>query len=107
MLIHLYETRVRRSEEPKEFRGKGYRLRIRDFDGDYIEQQDRRYEYGERRFIAIGRIGESVFVVVYACRAGRRRIISARRANRRERDVYNKAINKGTRGLAASRRHHR
>lgn len=86
-----------KSRKNFEERGIDFEFASRIFDGDYIEQQDRRYEYGERRFIAIGRIGDSVFVVVYACRAGRRRIISARRANRRERDVYNKAINKGTR----------
>ena len=78
-------------------RGIDFEFASRIFDGDYIEQQDRRHEYGERRFIAIGRIGGSVFVVVYVCRAGRRRIISARRANRRERNVYTKTINNGTR----------
>lgn len=69
-----------KSRKNFEERGIDFEFASRIFDGDYIEQQ-----------------GDSVFVVVFACRAGRRRIISARRANRRERDVYNKAINKGTR----------
>lgn len=78
-------------------RGIDFEFASRIFDGDYIEQQDRRYEHGERRCVAIGRIDRSVFFVVYACRVGCRRIISARRANRRERDVYSKAIDTGTR----------
>jgi uncharacterized protein len=93
-----YEYDEAKSLKSFKERGIDFEFASRIFDGDYIEQQDRRYEYGERRFIAIGRIGGSAFVVVYACRAGRRGIISARRANRRERDVYGKAIHKeGTR----------
>jgi uncharacterized protein len=92
-----YEYDEAKSRKNLEERGIDFEFASRIFDGDYIERQDRRHDYGEERFVAIGGIDSSVFVVVYAWRAGRRRIISARRANRRERDVYGKAINKGTR----------
>ena len=90
-----YEYNEAKSRKNYEERGIDFEFVSRIFDGDYIEQQDQRHEYGERRFIAIGRIGGSVFVVVYACRAGRRRIISTLRANRRERDVYSKESTRG------------
>jgi uncharacterized DUF497 family protein len=50
-----------------------------------------RRDYGERRISAIGRIEEDVLFVVYTWRSGSRRIISARLANRRERNAYRKA----------------
>lgn len=49
----------------------------------YIEA-DRRRAYGETRFIATGLIGERVHVLVFHLRETSVRIISLRRANRRE-----------------------
>lgn len=46
--------------------------------------QDRRRDYGEPRFLAIGRIGVRLRVAVYTPREDQVRIISLRRANRRE-----------------------
>jgi len=43
---------------------------------------------GEQRFTIIGRVGASILVVVYAERNGRIRVISARRATRREEKTY-------------------
>ena len=62
------------------------------FEGDTIEQEDARRRYGERRMVALGEIEGDVFAVVYTRREGRRRIISARLASRRERNVYRRAI---------------
>ena len=47
-----------------------------------------RAEYGERRFIAYGFIEERLFVCVYVWRGERRRIVSLRKAIRREFDAY-------------------
>jgi len=59
------------------------------FERPTIEWIDRRFEYGEERWIAIGRIQETELVVVYVKKdEERRRIISARRANSKERQVY-------------------
>jgi uncharacterized DUF497 family protein len=49
-----------------------------------IEAEDTRYDYGETRMQALGVIGGRYHVLVYAWRAGRIRVISLRRANRRE-----------------------
>lgn len=45
---------------------------------------DLRRDYGEARLVAFIPDGAKVFVVVYTERHGEKRIISARRANRRE-----------------------
>jgi uncharacterized protein len=49
---------------------------------------DRRRDYGEPRRIAYGPIGERLYAVVFTDRASSRRIISIRKANRREQAAY-------------------
>ncbi len=58
------------------------------FDGPIIEQTDRRQDYGEVRMQAVGAVGGLILLCVYTDRDTARRIISLRRANRRERDAY-------------------
>jgi len=54
-------------------------------------ERDERYDYGETRFIALGRIGPRLHVLVFTPRAGQVRIISLRKANDREARRYEKA----------------
>jgi hypothetical protein len=54
------------------------------FDPDRVVQTDRRYDYGEKRYQLMGKIENRVFVVVYTPRHSTIRIISARKANKRE-----------------------
>ena len=61
------------------------------FDGVTVEVEDRRRDYGEKRMVAIGQADGIHLTVVYADRDRARRIVSARRSNRRERQVYAKA----------------
>jgi len=56
------------------------------FDGAVFERGERRH--GEDRILAIGMMEDIEIVVVYVMRGARRRIISARRANRNERRDY-------------------
>ena len=60
-----------------------------------VEWEDARRDYGERRFIAVGRIGNRFLLCVYTWRHSRgepiRRVISLRPAKRREIDVYRQA----------------
>lgn len=49
---------------------------------------DNRREYGERRQIALGLIGLRVHVCVFTDRLAVRRIISLRKANRRETKMF-------------------
>lgn len=58
------------------------------FSGPIIERVDTRQNYGEIRVILVGTLDNIVLVVVYTWRGSVRRIISARRANDRERRKY-------------------
>lgn len=50
--------------------------------------EDNRRDYGEERCIALGELNGLLFVVAFTLRNGAFRIISARRANSRERRFY-------------------
>lgn len=53
------------------------------------ELVDTRFDYGEERFIAIGRNNQMlILTVVYTERETRIRIISTRRANKQEKQLY-------------------
>jgi uncharacterized DUF497 family protein len=49
---------------------------------------DDRFDYGEKREIALGLYGGSVHVVIYTPRGPRKRLISFRKAARREAEKY-------------------
>ena len=70
------------------------------FDGPTFERDDVRADYGERRIIAVGLADGLHLTVVYTDRLGGRdvirRIISARRSNRRERRAYDQAYQQET-----------
>ncbi len=66
------------------------------FAGVTLERPDTRRNYGEERIVAIGRVADIALTVVYTDRRTRtgilvRRIISARRSNRYERQLYQAA----------------
>ena len=56
-----------------------------DWEGAHVIASDRE---GETRFAALGIIAERLHFVVYTLREGNCRIISLRRASRKERDLY-------------------
>lgn len=58
------------------------------FDPDRVVREDLRYSYGEDRYQLTGRIEGRLFVLVYTPRRETIRIISARKANRREVERY-------------------
>jgi hypothetical protein len=68
--------------------GIGFLDAVRIFEGPVLEKTDRRQDYGEDRIAAIGIAAGLELYVVYTIRNGKRRIISARRANRHEREAY-------------------
>ncbi|HEX5325431.1 MAG TPA: BrnT family toxin [Acetobacteraceae bacterium] len=80
-------------DRPKHLRN----LATRGFGFDYasgvleqatIEWPDKRRDYGEVRTCALGQVGPDVMVVVYTRRGSVTRIISARPANRKERQRW-------------------
>jgi len=73
-------------------RGFDYAHAARIFEAPILEMDDTRADYGERRIQAIGQVDGDYLFVVYTWRKDVRRIISARRANRKERDIYDKVF---------------
>lgn len=53
-----------------------------------LERLDDRNDYGEDRYTTLGAIGNRLYCVVYVEREGKRRIISLRKANKREVTKY-------------------
>jgi uncharacterized DUF497 family protein len=65
---------------------------IRIFEGPTLEAIDDRFDYGETRIYAIGLVNEIEVTVYSEPREGERRIISAWKAERHEREAFWKAI---------------
>jgi uncharacterized protein len=57
-------------------------------DPQHIVEDTTRLEHGEKRSMAIGRVGSFILAIIFTERRQRRRIISARRARRHERKRY-------------------
>ena len=87
---------ARKSDRNLRERGFDFEFATQIFDGSTLERTDSRRDYGEHRVIALGQAQDIVLTVVYTDRveAGGeidRRIISARKSDRRERAAYKKA----------------
>ena len=54
------------------------------WDASVVEKIDARKDYGEVRILAFGKVNRRLMAVLFTWRGTRRRIISARKANRRE-----------------------
>ena len=60
----------------------------------FISRIDRRTDYGEVRFAALGYVREVAYVVIYTQRGDKIRLISARRAGSREIERYQNILNR-------------
>lgn len=58
------------------------------FAGKTLSMMDGRQDYGEERIITVGKLTGKVTVIVWTQRGKKRRIISMRYANERERQRY-------------------
>jgi uncharacterized DUF497 family protein len=54
--------------------------------------EDRRFEYGEQRFITLGMLRDTVVVIAHTATRGFIRVMSMRRATRNEQILYFQAI---------------
>ena len=88
----MFEWDEAKSEANLRSRGFDFAYASLVFDGPVLEMTDERENYGETRIQVIGQVDEDVLFLVYTWRGDTRRIISARLANRRERDVYRQAF---------------
>jgi uncharacterized DUF497 family protein len=83
-----FEWDEAKSERNRMARGLPFALAIPLFAGFVLGGEDVRRAYGERRMIAIGRVESFVLACIYTDRGTVRRVISLRRANRKERNAY-------------------
>ncbi|MDO9527257.1 MAG: BrnT family toxin [Gemmobacter sp.] len=58
------------------------------FSGATLTVEDDRVDYGETRLITIGFLDRRMVVMVWTQRGATRRIISLRKANEREQNIY-------------------
>ncbi len=69
------------------------------FDGPTLTRADDRQDYGETRDISLGALSpDAVLVVVHTERGDKIRLISARKANRRETKVYHDHLAQAQKG---------
>ena len=84
-----------RIQEPSNIAKPGvdFAMAARIFVGAVMTSSDTRFPYGEQRDLSIGKADQVVVLaVVHTQRNGLTRIISARRANKRERARYEAAL---------------
>jgi len=53
---------------------------------------DNRFDYGEERFVTLGFLGGRLVMIAHAQRGETTRIISMRKANRREQKIYQERL---------------
>jgi uncharacterized DUF497 family protein len=75
-----------------EKRGLDFALAGLVFGDRHMTRIDDRRDYGEPRFISIGRLASDVVVLVWTPRGGARRIISMRKANGREKAFFESGL---------------
>ncbi|MGB7630417.1 MAG: BrnT family toxin, partial [Candidatus Deferrimicrobium sp.] len=64
------------------------------FDGNTITFLDDRIDYKEKRFITLGALTGRIVVIVHTLRGETIRIISMRKANTREKKIYQERLGK-------------
>lgn len=84
-----FEWNEQKSEDTRKERGFGFEEATAVFlDPDRFTCADERYDYGEDRWLTYGEIEGRLFAVAYTMRGEAIRIMSARKANKRERRRY-------------------
>jgi len=89
-----YDLRVKIEYDPakneRNIRERGLSFeRVREFDFETaVIIEDRRRDYGEVRYQTLGWLGSELHSLVFTLREGGLRVISLRRANRKERRLY-------------------
>ena len=87
-----FEWNIEKAEQNLRKHGGDFEYAKLIFDGPVLERTDNQIDHVEERIVAIGAVGETELVVVYTWRKEARRLISARRANGKERNAYRQAF---------------
>ena len=87
-----------------EERGVDFRDAALIFEGIVIAREDKREDYGEQRFRALGRVDDEYYVVAYTRRGSVLRIISAWKVDADGKKRYEEILSRSTEGNARARR---
>lgn len=82
------EYDLRKQQDTLQHRGLDFNDAPTVFAGKTLSMIDDRQNYGEERIITVGKLTDKVVVIVWTQRGKKRRIISMRYANERERQRY-------------------
>ena len=82
------EYDLRKQQDTLEHRGLDFNAAPTLFAGKTFSMLDNRQDYGEERIITVGKLSGKVTIIVWTQRGEKRRIISMRYANERERQRY-------------------
>jgi|TARA_R110002012_G_scaffold321472_1_gene549461 hypothetical protein len=82
------EYDLRKQQDTLQHRGLDFNDAPTIFAGKTLSMVDDRQDYGEERIITVGKLTGKVTVIVWTQRGKKRRIISMRYANERERQRY-------------------
>ena len=93
VLIMQFEWDEAKSERNRRERGFGFPKAALIFERPVIEWCDIRKDWGEPRIVAIGAVEGDVLAVIYTERGEVRRIISARKARKKERELWQWSVN--------------
>ena len=88
----MYEWDETKSQENLSKHGLSFDDAETVFSGPCVTFEDTRFDYGEPRFITIGRLEGHVVVVAHTPRRKNTRIISMRKGNRREEKAYQEQL---------------
>ena len=85
---HVLEWDEAKNEQNRVKHGVDFADASRVFAGECWSLRDHRFNYGEDRYITLGELNGRVMVIAHTPRGDRTRIISMRKANRREQEAY-------------------
>ena len=84
----MFEWDDQKSQNNLVDRGLSFEDAERVLAGPCVTFEDARFDYGEPRFITLGQLEGRVVVIAHTPRGDNTRIISMRKANRREQQAY-------------------
>jgi len=88
-----FEWDVRKAAQNAETHGVPFEYAARVFfDPQRLDSQDTRRDYREERRLTLGRVEGRLLAVAYTMRGKTIRLISARKASRRERRLFNETL---------------
>jgi hypothetical protein len=88
----MFEWDEEKRQKTLEERGVDFLYAAQIFEGETVMIVDDRRDYGEVRYIAVGSVAGELFAVVYTLRGENIRLISARKARKKEYERYQNRI---------------